>query len=59
VKGNGVEGDSHVSATNETTSTNEATNNDSNTTLPTTLSIIALVLGIASLILSLRRKKQS
>src|SRR6478736_3007018 len=59
VKGNGAEGDSHASATNETTVTNEATNNDSNVTLPTTLSIIALVLGIISLIFSLRRKKQS
>ncbi|MDW4509582.1 YcnI family protein [Priestia megaterium] len=49
VKGNGAEGDSHISATND----------DSNSALPTTLSIVALVLGIVSLILSLRRKKQS
>ncbi|MGC3787537.1 YcnI family protein [Priestia aryabhattai] len=59
VKGNGAEGDSHISATNETSATNEATTNDSNTALPTTLSIIALVLGIISLIFSLKRKKQS
>ncbi|MED4156463.1 YcnI family protein [Priestia aryabhattai] len=59
VKGNGAEGDSHISATNETTAGNEVTNDDSNSALPTTLSIVALVLGIISLILSLRRKKQS
>jgi uncharacterized protein YcnI len=59
VKGNGAEGDSHTSATNETTTSNEETTNDSNTTLPTTLSIIALVLGVVSLILSLRRKQQN
>ncbi|CAH0296658.1 YcnI family copper-binding membrane protein [Priestia megaterium] len=59
VKGNGAEGDSHISATKETTAGNEVTNDDSNSALPTTLSIVALVLGIVSLILSLRRKKQS
>jgi uncharacterized protein YcnI len=53
VKGNRAEGDSHTSATSE------ATNNDSNSALPTTLSIIALVLGVISLIFSLRRKKES
>ncbi|MDD1515335.1 YcnI family copper-binding membrane protein [Priestia megaterium] len=59
VKGNGTEEDSHTSATNQTTGGNEVTNNDSNSTLPTTLSIIALVLGVISLLLSLRRNKKS
>ncbi|MDO6851474.1 YcnI family protein [Priestia megaterium] len=59
VKGNGTAEDSHTSATNQTTAGNEATNNNSNSTLPTTLSIIALVLGVISLLLSLRRNKQS
>lgn len=57
VKGNGTVEDSHTSATNQNTAGNEATNNDSNSTLPTTLSIIALVLGVISLLLSLRRNK--
>ncbi|WP_029325674.1 YcnI family copper-binding membrane protein [Priestia aryabhattai] len=59
VKDNGTEEDSHTSATNQTTAGNEVTNNDSNSTLPTTLSIIALVLGVISLLLSLRRNKKS
>jgi uncharacterized protein YcnI len=59
VKGNGSEENSHTSATDQTTASNEVTNNDSNSTLPTTLSIIALVLGVISLLLSLRRNKQS
>jgi uncharacterized protein YcnI len=59
VKGNGSEENSHTSATDQTTAGNEVTNNDSNSTLPTTLSIIALVLGVISLLLSLRRNKQS
>ncbi|WP_394555711.1 nuclear export factor GLE1 (plasmid) [Priestia aryabhattai] len=52
IKGNGAEADSDTLATNENSDTNK-----SNLTLPTTLSIIALVLGIISLALSLRRKK--
>ena len=59
VKGNGSEENSHTSATDQTTAGNEVTNNDSNSTIPTTLSIIALVLGVVSLLLSLRRNKQS
>ncbi|MQR88143.1 DUF1775 domain-containing protein [Bacillus megaterium] len=59
VKGNGTEEDSHTSATNQTTTGNEVTNNNSSSTLPTTLSIIALVLGVISLLLSLRRNKKS
>ncbi|WP_394555752.1 nuclear export factor GLE1 (plasmid) [Priestia aryabhattai] len=59
VKGNGTEEGSHASATNQTTAGNEVANNDSNSTLPTTLSIIALVLGGISLLLNLRRNKKS
>ncbi len=54
IKGNGAEADSHTLATNENSDTNK-----SNVILPTTLSVIALVLGIISLALSLRRKKHN
>ncbi|MBK0295680.1 YcnI family protein [Bacillus sp. S34] len=54
IKGNGAEADSDTLATNENSDTNK-----SNLTLPTTLSVIALVLGIISLALSLRKKKQN
>ncbi|MDH2363185.1 YcnI family protein [Priestia megaterium] len=58
VKGNGTEEDSHTPATNQATEDNQTDNNVSTSPLPVTLSIIALVLGIASLFLSLRRNKQ-
>ncbi|MFS0907429.1 YcnI family protein [Priestia aryabhattai] len=59
VKDNGGEEGSHASATNQVAAGNEATDNNSASTLPVTLSIIALALGVVSLILSLRKNKQN